>query len=67
MNPPIFLGLKLNFVSTWGDPYYLGLTGLEVVAKDGSPVSVSLDMLEADPKDLHVLPGYETDDRTLDK
>lgn len=56
-----------NFTETWGDPYYLGLTGVEVVAKDGDAIPLTMGMLHADPQDLHVLPGYETDDRTLDK
>ena len=64
---PIFLGLVLNFTATWGDPYYLGLTGMEVVGRDAEPLPVSMNMLDADPRDLHVLPGYERDDRTLDK
>ncbi|KAI0234957.1 hypothetical protein LSAT2_014682 [Lamellibrachia satsuma] len=59
--------LKLNFTATWGDPHYLGLSGLEVVGRVGEALPVSLAMLDADPHDLHVLPGYETDDRTLDK
>ena len=33
----------------------------------GEAVPLTLDMLHADPRDLHVLPGYERDDRTLDK
>ena len=60
-------GLKLNFTCTWGDPYYLGLTGMEVVGKEGEAVPINIKMMEADPRDLHVLPGYENDDRTLDK
>ena len=60
-------GLKLNFTATWGDPYYLGLTGVEVFDDAGEAVPLTLDMLHADPRDLHVLPGYERDDRTLDK
>jgi hypothetical protein len=59
--------LKLNFTATWGDPYYLGLTGLEVVGPEGEALPIQLSMLDADPRDLHVLPGYERDDRTLDK
>ena len=57
----------MNFTSTWGDVYYLGLTGLEVVDKDGEAVPLNINLLDADPRDLHVLPGYERDDRTLDK
>ena len=45
----------------------MGLTGLEVAGKDGATIPLNMSMLSADPRDLHVLPGYETDDRTLDK
>ena len=40
---------------------------MEVVGRSGEALEVSLYMLRADPRDLHVLPGYERDDRTLDK
>lgn len=60
-------GLKLDLVETWGDAYYLGLTGMEVVGSDGEAIPVTMEMVDADPPDLRVLPGYETDDRTLDK
>ncbi len=59
--------IMLNFLATWGDPYYLGLTGLEVIGAEGETVSVAMEMVSADPQDLHVLPGYEGDLRTLDK
>ncbi|XP_078316471.1 katanin-interacting protein-like isoform X4 [Crassostrea virginica] len=59
--------LQLNFTDTWGDLHYLGLTGLEVLGKDGEALPVSLDMMKASPPDLHHLPGHERDDRTLDK
>ena len=63
----IVLGVTLNFTETWGDAHYLGLTGLELVSKDGEAIPITLDMMHAEPRDLHILPGYETDDRTLDK
>ncbi|XP_056018588.1 protein KATNIP homolog isoform X4 [Ostrea edulis] len=59
--------LQLNFTDTWGDLHYMGLTGLEVLGKDGEALPVTLDMLKASPSDLHHLPGHERDDRTLDK
>ena len=64
---PSHPGLKLDFTATWGDVHYLGLTGLEVVGKDGEALPLKMSMPHADPRDLHVLPGYERDDRTLDK
>ena len=63
----LLTGLQLNFTDTWGDLHYLGLTGLEVLGKDGEALPVSLDMMKASPQDLHHLPGHERDDRTLDK
>lgn len=59
--------LVLNFVETWGDQFYLGLTGLELISPDGSALPVEIDAMEASPRDLHVMPGYEDDSRTLDK
>lgn len=59
--------ISLNFTETWGDVHYLGLTGLEVVDKAGESIPLNMSMLDASPRDLHVLPGYESDDRTLDK
>ena len=62
-----YSGLEMNFTATWGDMHYLGLTGLEVVGKDGEALPVTMDMVSADPRDVHSLPGHERDDRTLDK
>ena len=62
-----YAGLELSFTETWGDMHYLGLTGLEVVGKDGEALPVDLSMVTATPRDLHSLPGHEQDDRTLDK
>ncbi|XP_064624370.1 katanin-interacting protein-like isoform X2 [Lineus longissimus] len=59
--------VQLNFTATWGDIHYLGLTGLEVVGRDGEALPLDMKMIEADPRDLSVLPGYDRDDRTLDK
>ncbi|GAB1610533.1 protein KIAA0556-like, partial [Argonauta hians] len=59
--------LKLNFSDTWGDLHYLGLTGLEVFGSDKEPIPVNMNMISAEPSDLHALPGHENDVRTLDK
>uniref|UniRef100_A0A452S005 Katanin interacting protein n=1 Tax=Ursus americanus TaxID=9643 RepID=A0A452S005_URSAM len=67
--PGIYHGicLQLNFTASWGDPHYLGLTGLEVVGKDGQALPVSLHQISASPRDLNDLPEYTDDSRTLDK
>ncbi|XP_072415509.1 katanin-interacting protein isoform X2 [Chiloscyllium punctatum] len=59
--------VQLNFTLTWGDSHYLGLTGLEVVGKDGQALPVTMDDIEASPRDLNELPEYNEDSRTLDK
>ncbi|XP_019062949.1 protein KIAA0556 homolog isoform X2 [Fukomys damarensis] len=67
--PGIYHGifLQLNFTASWGDLHYLGLTGLEVVGKDGQALPIHLQQLSACPRDLNDLPEYTTDSRTLDK
>nr|XP_025866845.1 protein KIAA0556 homolog isoform X1 [Vulpes vulpes] len=67
--PGIYHGicLQLNFTASWGDPHYLGLTGLEVVGKDGQALPISLHQITASPRDLNDLPEYTDDSRTLDK
>ena len=38
--------LQLNFKTTWGDPYYLGLTGIEVLGYDGLPITLTEEQLQ---------------------
>ncbi|KAM6423791.1 katanin-interacting protein isoform 3-T4 [Liasis olivaceus] len=67
--PGVYSGkcLLLNFTASWGDVHYLGLTGLEVVGKDGQAIPFSVDQLSASPQDLNDLVEYVDDSRTLDK
>ncbi|XP_059752793.1 katanin-interacting protein isoform X5 [Balaenoptera ricei] len=67
--PGIYHGicLQLNFTASWGDLHYLGLTGLEVVGKDGQALPINLHQISASPRDLNDLPEYTNDSRTLDK
>lgn len=64
---PYATGLRIELVSTWGDFHYMGLTGLEVVGKDGESLPVDVSMMAASPRDLNDLPEYGDDLRTLDK
>ncbi|XP_026207024.1 protein KIAA0556 isoform X2 [Anabas testudineus] len=59
--------LRLELTMTWGDSHYMGLTGLEVVGKDGESLPLDLGMMAAAPRDLNDLPEYGNDLRTLDK
>ncbi|XP_063510293.1 katanin-interacting protein isoform X11 [Pongo pygmaeus] len=67
--PGIYHGicLQLNFTASWGDLHYLGLTGLEVVDKEGQALPIHLHQISASPRDLNELPEYSDDSRTLDK
>ncbi|XP_076827052.1 katanin-interacting protein isoform X2 [Brachyhypopomus gauderio] len=59
--------LQLSLMMTWGDLHYLGLTGLEVVGREGESLPVDVSMVTASPLDLNDLPEYNNDLRTLDK
>ncbi|NXY61297.1 K0556 protein, partial [Callaeas wilsoni] len=65
----IFTGkcLQLNFTMTWGDSHYLGLTGLEVIGKNGQALKINAEQISASPQDLNDLPEYTGDSRTLEK
>ncbi|XP_047289799.1 katanin-interacting protein isoform X12 [Homo sapiens] len=67
--PGIYHGicLQLNFTASWGDLHYLGLTGLEVVGKEGQALPIHLHQISASPRDLNELPEYSDDSRALDK
>ncbi|KAI6076681.1 Protein KIAA0556-like protein isoform X3 [Aix galericulata] len=67
--PGIFTGkcLQLNFTMNWGDSHYLGLTGLEVIGKNGQALKISTEQISASPQDLNDLPEYTGDSRTLEK
>ena len=59
----------INILSTWGDPHYVGLMGLEVFDGNGHLVQLSNveEQLSANPPDINMLPEYGNDPRTIDK
>ncbi|RLN32117.1 hypothetical protein BBJ28_00024559, partial [Nothophytophthora sp. Chile5] len=61
--------LVVNILSTWGDPFYVGLMGIEVFDHTGHAVYLSdVDkQLSADPPDLNILDHDRLDPRTVDK
>lgn len=64
--PELPQGSKLTFdiVNTWGDVYYVGLSGLEIFMADGNDVA-PLCEIRADPSDINILPGYGSDPRVV--
>ena len=52
----VFLVVELNFVSTWGDLYYMGLTGLELLGPNHEEIPLSCSMLKVGAKIISLLP-----------
>ncbi|XP_077358745.1 katanin-interacting protein isoform X2 [Festucalex cinctus] len=67
--PGMYTGkcLRLELASTWGDSQYMGLTGLEVVGKDGEGLPLDLTIMTASPGDLGDLPEYGHGLHSLEK
>ncbi|CAK4695903.1 unnamed protein product [Aphanomyces euteiches] len=55
--------LVLECFTTWGDPYYIGLNGLDLFDDRGQPVKVSSpqNQVRAVPASINVLPEYASD------
>ena len=60
--------LTFSILSTWGDPYYVGLMGIDIFDGTGHPVVLNdVDrQIVADPPDINILPEYSDDPRTVD-
>lgn len=52
--------LTINILSTWGDPHYVGLMGIEIFDKSGHVVRLSNveNQIWANPADINVLSEY---------
>ncbi|GMH74882.1 hypothetical protein TL16_g06583 [Triparma laevis f. inornata] len=61
--------LKFDILSTWGDPHYVGLSGLEIFAKSGFVVDLTAPnvTVAANPPSVNVLSADGKDPRTVDK
>eukprot|EP00928_Gymnodinium_smaydae_P098162 TRINITY_DN906_c0_g2_i1.p1 TRINITY_DN906_c0_g2~~TRINITY_DN906_c0_g2_i1.p1 ORF type:complete len:768 (+),score=131.99 TRINITY_DN906_c0_g2_i1:100-2403(+) len=57
--------LTLVFHSTWGDPFYVGLTAMHVLTGDLTPLADEEFAMEAYPRDLNDLEGIDDDPRVL--
>ena len=47
--------LQLNLTHTWGDKWYLGLCGLEVLDAHGAAIGLRADQLDANPRCFDVI------------
>lgn len=72
--------IDLNITETWGDLFYVGLNGIEVLDEFEGVIPVtctvgqlvggnkkSLTKVEAQPRDMNSIPGHASDHRTLEK
>ena len=59
--------IEMNILESWGDLFYVGLNGLEVLDEKGFPIHISMSMVDANPRDMNSIPGHGSDHRTLDK
>ncbi|GMH44713.1 hypothetical protein BSKO_12665 [Bryopsis sp. KO-2023] len=59
--------IKIEILDTWGDPHYVGLTGIAMVDSEGASRSFGGADICGTPSDLNDIPGNTGDDRTLDK
>ena len=61
--------MKITIYSTWGDQYYVGLSGIEIFDEKGESIQLRdvKNQVIADPPDINILPGYGKDPRTVDK
>ncbi|CAB3234277.1 unnamed protein product [Arctia plantaginis] len=67
MGAPTGFVLQLNIFSTWGDPYYVGLTGVELYDPRGNLIPLTETNVCAHPASVNVLDARAQDVRTPDK
>ena len=58
---------QFQLFSAWGDPYYIGLNGLEFYDEDGYRIHLTENNVTAFPHSVNVLEGVSNDARTPDK
>ncbi|KAG2373969.1 hypothetical protein C9374_011634 [Naegleria lovaniensis] len=61
--------ITINILESWGDPHYLGLSGIEIFDKNGNLIALNdvFSQVKANPSDINALPEYSNDPRTVDK
>ena len=59
--------LRIELLSTWGDPHYIGLNGLDIFDHNGQLVVLSdvKSQIAAHPEDINVLEEYDDDPRKV--
>uniref|UniRef100_A0A8C5WH72 KATNIP domain-containing protein n=1 Tax=Leptobrachium leishanense TaxID=445787 RepID=A0A8C5WH72_9ANUR len=58
---------QLQLLTSWGDPYYIGLNGLEMYNEYGEKIILTENNIAAFPESINILDGISGDVRTPDK
>ena len=45
--------LEVNITETWGDLFYVGMTGLEILDDNNQPLPINMGNVTANPKDMN--------------
>ncbi|XP_013189673.1 katanin-interacting protein [Amyelois transitella] len=64
---PVGFVLQISIFSTWGDPYYVGLTGVELYDPHANKIPLNESNVCAQPASVRALAGAAADARTPDK
>lgn len=59
--------LKLQLLSTWGDPHYIGLNGIQLLSPSGQSIRITPQQIVAEPPSIASMPQLANDPRTVDK
>ncbi|XP_056392117.1 katanin-interacting protein isoform X2 [Hyla sarda] len=58
---------QFQLLTSWGDPYYIGLNGLEMYNEHGEKIQLTENNIAAFPESINVLENVSGDVRTPDK
>ncbi|KAM8934183.1 katanin-interacting protein [Pelodytes ibericus] len=58
---------QLQLLTSWGDPYYIGLNGLEMYNEHREKINLTENNIAAFPESINILDGVSGDVRTPDK
>ena len=59
--------VKIEILSSWGDMFYAGMTGLEILDQNMKEIPIDPSQIFANPRDMNSIPGHSGDYRTLEK
>jgi protein JBTS26 len=47
--------LEINITDTWGDLFYVGLSGIEVLDTSGKVIPITFSNVTANPRDMNAI------------